>query len=177
MTEEVEVGEQFYICSEAFPRDRYHTEYFDGVPVVAEYKREEFKVRMIANEKAISALSPKEYIDKEMNHWGMKGFSYTRRDPYAIFMRKEKRFVIADSDINSAFDDVEDYNEKTDFERKSLNLLIIEMTKDINILRSQLQSKKEIVGNYRYENKQLENEIKYLKSRNLFQRIFKWGKK
>ena len=135
-----------------------------------------YPVRTISQCYGISSMAPKEVQDQEIKRLSMRGFSLRDRDPYIISMVKEKKFVIVDEDINSAFEDVEKHNQSQNFTLKSYRLLVIDQTSDINKLNYELKSQNEIIGNYRYEHKQLENEIKYLKSRNLFQRIFNWKK-
>ena len=135
-----------------------------------------YPVRTIKQCYGISSMAPKEIRDEEIKRLSMRGFSLRDRDPYVISMVKEKKFVIADEDINSAFEDIEKNNHKTDFSKRSCNLLIIDQTNDINKLTYELNSQSEVIDNYREEYCRLENRYSHLKSMNIFQRIFMWKK-
>ena len=130
-----------------------------------------YKIRTIRKSMGVSAMMPKEHQDEELKRLSMRGFSIRFSDPYVITMVKEKKFVIADEMIDSAFNDIENDNKKKDFKIESYKLLFIEQSNDINKLRYDLNSAQEVLDNYKLE---------YLKSRKrfnrltLFDRIFRW---
>ena len=126
-----------------------------------------YKVRTIHKSMGISNLAPKEYQDAEMKRLTMKGFSFYSSDPFMITMVKEKKFIIADEMIDSAFNDIEKNNNSEDKTRSDLNQLLITMTCESNKLKHELKSTNVILDEYK-------NQLKWRKSFTLFQRIFQW---
>lgn len=179
--EMVEDRESVEFHREMFSRERHQAEYFGGIPSAIEFKIENYRIRTIAQQRAVSRLMPEEHRRREVRQLLEEGFSpreerFSPPDPYITFYEKVKKFVIADKFVDSAFHDAEKHNQETDFSRRACNLLIIDQTNDINKLTYELNSQSEVLDNYREEYCSLENRYSHLKSMNLFQRIFQWKK-
>lgn len=148
-------------------------------PEDMELKTENYIVRTISQQRAVSRFLPEEDNRREVRRLLDEGFTlreerFSPPDPYITFYEKVKKFVIADKFVDSVFNDVEKHNHNTDFSKRSCNLLIIDQTNDINKLTYELNSQSEVIDNYREEYQRLEKSHLAMKRMNLFRRIFQW---
>jgi len=174
--EEIDSNESGYV---QFSRERYNSEYFGGMPEAVDFSREQYKVRTVAQVRALPTTINREHVLREKTKLLQDGFKERDRtgyeDPRLILFDKRKDFVIADKMIDSYIGSMSEEDPEI-LDKRGMNLLLIDLVCEVNKQKTDLESKKELIGNYRAEYLRLQNSHRYLKSRNIFQRIFLWKK-
>ncbi len=163
-------GPLLIMSNERMPDLRYDPY---AIPERNNFTEERYNIRTIAEQRCVSERLREERKEREVNKLLKDGFEevsdiYRSQYPLTKMFRKVKRYVIADKMIESAIEDVEAHN-RNNFIPKSSNQLIITLSKDINKLSHELESKESVIKNYR-------EEYKKLKSISWFDRVFRFKK-
>lgn len=166
---------EIYECVEVIPEN-------NSVAVTSNYKGfygtdekyyssgHSFMIKEVKRAEAIESNSPKK--DKFISDHKRYGYIEEPRDPLYITMVKSKKFVVADEMVNSVFESKSSLYDGMD--HRALKDLLIALSTDARKLNHDLNSQAEIIDNYRNENAKLEENFRFLKKMDIFQRLFCW---